>query len=43
VVDDEDSVRDSLTAVLEREGYTVRQASGGEEGLQILRENPSSW
>ena len=40
VVDDEDSVRDSLTAVLEREGYTVRQASGGEEGLQVLREHP---
>src|SRR5436190_14746971 len=40
VVDDEDSGRDSLTAVLEREGYTVRQASGGEEGLQVLRETP---
>jgi DNA-binding NtrC family response regulator len=38
IVDDEDSVRDSLTSVLEREGYTVHQASGGEEGLGILKE-----
>ena len=40
VVDDEDSVRDSLKAVLEREGYTVLQASGGEEGLAMLKERP---
>ena len=40
VVDDEDSVRDSLSAVLEREGYTVLQASDGEEGLALLKERP---
>jgi two-component system, probable response regulator PhcQ len=40
VVDDEESVRDSLTAVLEREGYTVQQASGGEEALHLLKERP---
>ncbi len=40
VVDDEDSVRDSLSAVLGREGYTVHEASGGEEGLLILKERP---
>ena len=40
IVDDEDSVRDSLSAVLEREGYTVHQASGGEEGLEILKSSP---
>jgi DNA-binding NtrC family response regulator len=40
VVDDEDSVRDSLTSVLEREGYIVHQAGGGEEGLQILKSQP---
>ena len=40
LVDDEDSVRDSLQAVLQREGYTILQASGGEEGLQMLREHP---
>lgn len=40
IVDDEDSVRDSLTAVLEREGYTVHQAAGGEEGLAIVKERP---
>jgi DNA-binding NtrC family response regulator len=38
IVDDEDSVRDSLTSVLEREGYTVHQAGGGEEGLLLLKE-----
>jgi DNA-binding NtrC family response regulator len=38
IVDDEDSVRDSLTSVLEREGYTVHQASGGDEGLLLLKE-----
>jgi len=40
IVDDEDTVRDSLSAVLEREGYTVHQASGGEEGLEILKAIP---
>ena len=40
VVDDEDSARDSLSAVLEREGYTVLQASDGEEGLALLKERP---
>ena len=40
VVDDEDSVRDSLSAVLEREGYKVLQAAGGEEGLVVLKEHP---
>jgi two-component system probable response regulator PhcQ len=38
VVDDEDSVRDSLTSVLAREGYIVHQASGGEEALHLLKE-----
>jgi DNA-binding NtrC family response regulator len=40
LVDDEDSVRSSLSAVLEREGYTIHQASGGEEGLLLLKANP---
>jgi DNA-binding NtrC family response regulator len=40
VVDDEEEVRDSLTAVLQREGYRVHQADGGESGLQVLKERP---
>jgi DNA-binding NtrC family response regulator len=38
VVDDEENVRDSIAAVLEREGYRVHQADSGERGLQILKE-----
>ncbi len=43
VVDDEESVRLSLAAVLEREGYKVFTAEGGEDGLllKLVRErNP---
>ena len=40
VVDDEETVRESLAAVLEREGYRVLLAEGGEEGLAVLKENP---
>ena len=40
VVDDEDSVRDSLASVLKREGYRVLQAAGGEEALHLLKEQP---
>ncbi len=38
VVDDEEAVRESLSAVLEREGYRVLLAGSGEEGLQILKD-----
>jgi two-component system NtrC family sensor kinase len=38
VVDDEDTVRESLASVLEREGYKVHLAEGGEEALRILKE-----
>ncbi len=41
VVDDEETVRESLAAVLEREGYRVLLAEGGDEGLQILKDNPA--
>ena len=40
VVDDEDSVRDSLATVLEREGYVVHQAPSGDEALHLLKERP---
>ena len=38
VVDDEESVRESLTSVLSREGYTVHPAEDAEQGLRILKE-----
>jgi PAS domain S-box-containing protein len=37
VVDDEESVRSIVAAVLEAHGATVLQASGGEEALALLR------
>jgi DNA-binding NtrC family response regulator len=41
VVDDEEHVRTALTAVLEREGYTVTAVAGPSEGLEILRQQPT--
>lgn len=38
VVEDEPSIRFLLTASLEDEGYEVRCAAHGEEGLALLRE-----
>jgi two-component system, probable response regulator PhcQ len=40
VVDDEEAVRESLIAVLAREGYRVLQAESGEDALQLLKDNP---
>jgi DNA-binding NtrC family response regulator len=40
LVDDEDAVRAALGSLLEREGYRVHSAEGGEEGLQILTREP---
>ncbi len=39
VVDDDETVRDSLASVLQREGYRVFQAESGEQGLGVLKEN----
>jgi signal transduction histidine kinase len=36
VIDDEPEVRETLAGLLEAEGHTVRQASGGREGLGLL-------
>jgi two-component system, cell cycle sensor histidine kinase and response regulator CckA len=38
VVDDEENVRDAVTRILSREGYTVLSTAGGEEALELLRE-----
>ena len=40
VVDDEEIMRDILETLLTREGYTVRLASSGEEGLELARAMP---
>ncbi|HVZ23551.1 MAG TPA: sigma-54 dependent transcriptional regulator [Vicinamibacterales bacterium] len=40
VVDDEDIMREILEALLAREGYQVRLAASGEEGLEIAKTTP---
>lgn len=40
VVDDEESVRDSLVRILTKEGYQVRMASSGETALLAVRQEP---
>src|SRR6476660_1538199 len=40
VVDDEEIMREILEALLVREGYSVRLASGGAEGLELARSQP---
>ena len=39
VVDDDDRMREYVRVNLEMEGYTVREAGDGEEGLQVLEES----
>ena len=41
VIDDEQSIRELFERVLRFAGFDVVVASGGEEGLQILRADPS--
>lgn len=40
VIDDEEIARVSCQRILKREGIQVTQASGGREGLEILRQEP---
>src|SRR6266511_1719599 len=40
VVDDEEIMREILETLLVREGYEVRLASSGEEGLELARALP---
>src|SRR5438105_14493470 len=40
VVDDEEIMREILETLLTREGYTVRLASSGAEGLELARAMP---
>jgi CheY-like chemotaxis protein len=40
ILDDEESIRQSIAAYMEDEGYIVYQASSGEEALEIVKDNP---
>lgn len=40
ILDDEDSIRKSIAAYIEDEGYPVFQATSGEEALNIIRSHP---
>ncbi|MDC7218351.1 MAG: sigma-54 dependent transcriptional regulator [Spirochaetales bacterium] len=39
IIDDEDSIRDTLKEILEDEGYRVFAAEDGQDGLAVLRDN----
>jgi DNA-binding NtrC family response regulator len=39
VIDDEESMREACERVLIREGYQVRTAANGEEGLELVKES----
>src|SRR4030042_2472070 len=36
IIDDEDTIRDSMHQVLKKEGYQVREAADGKEGLSLF-------
>ena len=38
IVDDEEGIRESLSGILEDEGYDILTADSGEEAVRILRE-----
>lgn len=40
IIDDDDQVRSTLRGVLERDGYTVSEASGGASGIGSCHKNP---
>ena len=40
IIDDDQSLRDSLRRTLRREGYTVVEAAEGVEGLKVLKSHP---
>jgi len=41
VVDDDESIRNLLKVILEREGYEVSAAADGKEAIRLFRRNPS--
>ncbi|MBU1342512.1 MAG: response regulator [Proteobacteria bacterium] len=40
ILDDEESIRQSIAAYMEDDGYIVFQAGSGEQALDIVRNNP---
>ncbi len=40
ILDDEESIRQSIAAYMEDDGYIVYQAGSGEEALEIVKNNP---
>ena len=38
IIDDEDTIRDSMHQVLKKEGYQVREAADGKEGLSLFNQ-----
>jgi DNA-binding NtrC family response regulator len=38
IIDDDESIRDSCSQVLKKEGYTVKAAQNGNEGLKIFKQ-----
>ena len=40
ILDDEESIRQSIAAFMEDEGYEVFQAESAEEALEIVRQHP---
>lgn len=41
VVDDDDSFRALVRHILEEDGHQIREATNGQEGLTLYRENPA--
>jgi two-component system alkaline phosphatase synthesis response regulator PhoP len=39
IIDDEDDIRDILKYNLEKEGFFIREASNGEQGLKLIKES----
>ena len=40
VVDDDSSVRESMSALLDANGYSVQQAENGQRALELLKKMP---
>ena len=41
IIDDETPIRSMVRLILERAGYTVREAQDGIEGIRVFRETPA--
>ena len=41
LIDDDDQFRNMLRQLIERKGHDVKEASGGKEGIELYRKNPT--